>query len=169
MARGHLDDERRELRRRGRRLVAELELRPLLAQVVEEARALTGAGFAAAGVLDDGRLELTEFIASGVDAATHRAIGRLPAGRGTLGRLLTEPTPIRSIDIARRADSYGFPPGHPVMRSFLGVGIVVRGTGWGNLYMAQKAGGAQFSERDAMVAAELAAWVAGWLEPTRPR
>src|SRR6188508_1431916 len=96
-----------------------------LARLIDAAADLTGARYVALGVLDDERQELARFLTRGVDEATHRAIGDLPRGRGILGVLINDPRPLRLTDIGDHPRSYGFPPGHPPMRTFLGVPIII--------------------------------------------
>jgi len=141
----------------GRSLVTELELEVVLDRVLETARELTGARYAAIGVLNERRSELARFLTSGVDDETKRTIGDLPRGRGVLGVLIEQPAPLRLADVGAHPRSYGFPVGHPVMRSFLGVPVLVRGESWGNLYLAEKDGG-EFTERDEQAAVILADW-----------
>ncbi len=116
----------------GRALVRDLEPEAVLDRVLEEARRITGARFAAIGVLDERRRELEQFLTAGLDhEATHRAIGTLPRGRGVLGVLIEHPHVLRLADVSQHPESYGFPSGHPSMRSFLGVPIVIGGDAWG--------------------------------------
>ena len=100
------------------------------------------------GSLTKSRSGLERFITLGIDEATHRAIGDLPHGRGVLGVLIHDPRPLRLPDVGDHPHSYGFPVGHPPMHSFLGVPIVIRGEGWGNLYLAEKMGADEFSADD---------------------
>jgi signal transduction histidine kinase len=143
----------------GTALVSELDLDTLLTRLLEVAQELTSARYAALGVLDPERKEIERFLTRGVDAATHRAIGDPPRGRGVLGVLIDDPTPLRLHDVAEDVRSYGFPSGHPPMRRFLGVPIVIRGHAWGNLYLTDKPE-ADFDEADEQVATTLAAWAA---------
>jgi signal transduction histidine kinase len=143
----------------GRALMTELDLEAVLEFVLQAARELTGARYAALGILNDGRSELERFLTAGVDEEAHRAVGALPRGRGVLGALIEDPRPLRLADVGRHPSSYGFPAGHPVMRSFLGVPILIRGEAWGNLYLTEK-GGSGFSERDEETAVILADWAA---------
>ena len=129
----------------GRTLTTELDEGVVLDLVLETARDITGARYAALGVLNEQHTELQRFLTAGVDEATHRAIGDLPRGRGVLGALIEDPRPLRMADVGQHPSSYGFPAGHPVMRSFLGVPVVIRGQVWGNLYLTEKAEG-EFSE-----------------------
>ena len=142
----------------GRELVSELELDAVLDRLLETAQDLTGARYAAVGVLDENRRDLARFITRGVDAETARTIGDLPRGRGVLGALITDPEPLRLDDVSSHPASYGFPPGHPPMGNFLGVPVLIRGEAWGNLYLTEKAGG--FDADDEEAAIVLAAWAA---------
>ncbi len=143
----------------GRELVTELDLSVVLERVLQTARETTGARYAALGILNEQRTELEQFLTAGVGEDTKRAIGDLPTGRGVLGALITDQQPLRLADVGRHPASYGFPAGHPVMRSFLGVPVRVRGEAWGNLYLTEKDGG-EFSERDEEAAVILADWAA---------
>jgi two-component system, NarL family, sensor histidine kinase DevS len=143
----------------GRALASQLDLEVVLREVVEVARELTGARYAALGVLDENRVELERFIYSGIDAETRAVIGDLPRGRGVLGELIRDPEPLRLDDISEHPRSYGFPTGHPKMRSFLGVPVIIRGQAFGNLYLADKPSG-RFDDADeeaVTILAELAA------------
>jgi len=143
----------------GRSLVTELDLAVVLDRVLETAREVTGARYAALGVLNEERTGLARFITSGIDPEAHRMIGDLPTGRGVLGVLIEQPRPLRLPDVGRHPASYGFPAGHPVMRGFLGVPVLVRGEAWGNLYLTEKEEG-EFTERDEQAAVILADWAA---------
>ncbi|MHB8234457.1 MAG: GAF domain-containing sensor histidine kinase [Solirubrobacteraceae bacterium] len=143
----------------GRTLMTELDLAAVLERVLQTARELTSARYAALGILNEQRSELEQFLTSGVDEETHRAIGDLPRGRGVLGTLIEHPEPLRVDDVGQHPSSYGFPAGHPPMHSFLGVPILIRGQAWGNLYLTEKQGG-PFDERDEEAAAILADWAA---------
>jgi signal transduction histidine kinase len=151
----------------GRSLLSELDLEVVLDRVLETAAELTGARYAAVGVLDDERRELARFLTRGIDEAGHRAIGDLPRGRGLLGVLTDDPRPLRLDDVGEHPRSYGFPPAHPPMRTFLGVPIVVRGEAWGNLYLTEKAGGERFTSQDEDAAVVLADWAAIAIENAR--
>lgn len=143
----------------GRAIVSELELDSVLEHILEVARELTDAKYAAVGVLDDQCEELSRFITSGIDRETKALIGDLPRGRGVLGVLIRDPRPLRLDDVGSHPESYGFPVGHPPMRSFLGVPILVRGEAWGNLYLAEKRGG-PFEQEDEETVRVLADWAA---------
>lgn len=147
-----------------RALASEPDSDRALRLVLEEARLITGARFAALGVLDVERLGLERFLTSGVDTATRSRIGELPRGRGVLGVLITDPRPLRLVDVAQHPRSYGFPAGHPLMRSFLGVPVMVAGEVWGNLYFSEKKDGGPFTEADEAAAVRLAYSAAGVVE-----
>jgi len=157
----------RRLLQVGRALVAEHDTEAVLDRILTEAREITGARYAALGVLDGTRQELERFVTLGIDAPTHNAIGELPRGRGVLGVLIHDPRPLRLIDVGHHPQSYGFPMNHPEMRSFLGVPIVIRGEGWGNLYLTEKEGGGEFTEEDEEAAVILAQWAATAIENAR--
>jgi signal transduction histidine kinase len=144
----------------GRSVLSELDLDAVLDRVLETAADLTGARYAAIGVLDEERRGLSRFLTRGVDESTHRAIGDLPQGRGVLGVLIDHPHPLRLADVGDHPRSYGFPPGHPPMRTFLGVPILVRGEAWGNLYLTEKVAGEEFSASDEEAAVVLSDWAA---------
>jgi two-component system, NarL family, sensor histidine kinase DevS len=148
-------------------LLSELDLEAVLKSVVEAARELTGAKYAALGVLDRERRELERFIYLGIDDKTKRNIGNLPRGRGVLGELIREPKPLRLRDVNQHPHAYGFPPGHPPMNSFLGVPISVRGEVYGNLYMTEKRDADEFDEADEEAAKMLAAWAGIAIENAR--
>jgi signal transduction histidine kinase len=131
-----------------RSVLTELDLEVLLDRVLESARELTGARYAALGVLGESRTELERFLTIGIDESEREAIGALPRGRGVLGELIERPTALRLDDISEHARSYGFPHGHPPMRSFLGVPILIEGTPFGNLYLTEKRHGEQFTQAD---------------------
>ena len=135
----------------------DLDLRSTLQRIVEAACALAGARYGALGVIGTDRTELADFITHGIDPQTHAGIGDLPHGRGVLGLLITHPTPVRLPDITRHPRSYGFPPNHPPMHSFLGVPVRTRDQVFGNLYLAEKLGAAEFSDDDEEIVIALAA------------
>ena len=139
-----------------RSVLADLDPDTVLERVLESAQELTEARYAALGVLNESKTELARFLTRGVDDAHHAAIGVLPRGRGVLGALIADPSPLRMRDVGRHPRSYGFPPGHPPMHSFLGVPIVIGGVPFGNLYLTEKAGGVEFSERDEQAVGVLA-------------
>jgi signal transduction histidine kinase len=148
-------------------LIGEVSLEGVLQQVVESAAELIGARYAAIGVLaPDGRL-LESFTTHGVDAERRALIGAPPRGHGILGLVIREARPIRLPDLTRHPDSYGFPPHHPPMHSFLGVPIVGRRGAFGNLYLTEKLGEALFTEEDEYVAVLLATSIAAVVENAR--
>lgn len=160
MANQGLDEDRlRRLISVGRALVQQLDLEALLTQIADVAREVTGARYAAIGVLDEARVELERFLARGIDDATRAEIGALPRGHGILGLLIREPHPLRLHDLRAHPRSYGFPAHHPPMDTFLGVPIVVRGKAWGNLYLTDKRDG-DFDAADEESAVILADWAA---------
>jgi signal transduction histidine kinase len=161
------DSRFRRLVEVGSSLLSELDLEVVLRSVVEAARELTGAEYAALGVLDEDRRELERFIYLGIDDETRREIGPLPRGRGVLGELIRHPQPLRLEDVERHPHAYGFPPAHPPMHAFLGVPIKIRGEAYGNLYMTEKTGGRQFDEDDEEAATTLATWAAIAIENAR--
>jgi signal transduction histidine kinase len=140
----------------GSALVSELDVDAILRRLLDTARELTGARYAAIGVLDEQREQLERFLVAGISDDAHRAIGDLPRGRGVLGVLIEDPQPLRLDDVGRHPLSYGFPPGHPPMRTFLGVPILIRGEAWGNLYLTEKP--EPFTEADERTTVVLAAW-----------
>jgi signal transduction histidine kinase len=144
----------------GTSIVAELDSEAVLRRVLDAGRELTGARYAAVGILDSERRELERFLTAGIDDATRRAIGDLPRGAGILGELIRHPEPLRLGDISEHPRSYGFPPEHPPMTTFLGAPVLVRGEAWGNIYLTEKAGGAEFDEEDEQALLVLARWVA---------
>lgn len=148
-------------------LLSELDLEAVLKSVVEAARELTGAKYAALGVLDRERRELERFIYLGIDDEMKRNIGSLPRGRGILGELIREPKPLRLRDVNEHPHAYGYPPGHPPMHSFLGVPITVRGEVYGNLYMTEKRDADEFDEGDEEAAKTLASWAGIAIENAR--
>jgi two-component system, NarL family, sensor histidine kinase DevS len=131
-----------------RSVLAELDLEAVLERVLRAAQELTGARYAALGVLGDSQRELSRFLTVGVDEETRQEIGDLPRGRGVLGELIDHPEPLRLSRVGLHPRSWGFPPGHPPMDRFLGVPIVVRGRPYGNLYLTEKEGGEDFTSAD---------------------
>jgi len=161
------EDRFRRLIDVGSSLLSELDLEAVLSSVVEAARELTGARYAALGVLDPERRELERFINVGIDEEARRDIGNLPRGRGVLGELIREPAPLRLRNVNTHPHAYGFPPGHPPMNSFLGVPISVRGETYGNLYMTEKQGAEEFDQSDEDAAVTLASWAGIAIENAR--
>ncbi len=144
----------------GRALVAERDPDAVLIRVLEASRELTGARYAAIGILDEDKNELARFLTVGVDEELRRRIGPLPRGHGILGELIRNPEPLRLARIGDHPRSYGFPAEHPPMQTFLGVPVRIRDEVYGNLYLAEKAGGEEFSEHDEQLLVVLADWAA---------
>ena len=137
-------------------LGSDLELGDLLERLTAAAVDLVDATYGALGVLDPSRTSLEAFVTVGLDADQVAAIGHLPKGRGILGLLITQPQPLRLPDLRAHPDSAGFPPNHPPMSSFLGVPVFVGGEVYGNLYLTDKKGAAEFTEVDADLVLSLA-------------
>ena len=148
-------------------LIGEVSLEGVLRHVVQAAAELIGAHYAAVGVLaPDGRL-LESFTTYGVDEELRAKIGNPPRGHGILGLVIREARPIRLPDLTRHPDSYGFPPYHPEMRSFLGVPIVGHRGVFGNLYLTEKLDDQAFTEEDEYIAVLLASSIAAVVENAR--
>lgn len=137
-------------------LEADLDLTTLLRHLIEEARSMTGAQYGAIGVLNDERTALAEFITVGLDPEQEEKIGARPTGQGVLGLLITDPHPIRLANLGSHPDSFGFPPNHPSMTSFLGVPVTVRAEVYGNLYLTNKVGWSEFTQDDEALVGALA-------------
>lgn len=135
---------------------SELSLPIVLRRIIETATDLVDAQFGALGVLDESGTHLSQFLYSGIDEATAATIGDLPSGKGILGTLIVDPRPIRLAELSAHADSFGFPPNHPPMGSFLGVPIRIRGQVFGNLYLCGKTTGAEFTSADEQLVIGLA-------------
>ena len=131
-----------------RTVLSDLDLDVVLDRVLAAAQELTGARYAAIGVLTDSKAELARFVTRGIDAGQRAEIGSLPRGRGVLGVLISEPGPLRLGHVGEHPRSYGFPHGHPPMSSFLGVPILVGGAPYGNLYLTEKQGADEFTQQD---------------------
>src|SRR6476659_6262280 len=134
---------------------SDLDLTSVLTRIVVSATELTGAGFGALGVIG-GDGELSDFITTGIDPHTRELIGELPRGRGILRLLIDEPEAIRLDDLRAHPRSFGFPPHHPTMVTFLGLPVRIRGTVFGNLYLTEKDGGLPFTESDELLVEALA-------------
>src|SRR6266536_703522 len=157
----------RALLEAGISLTSELSLDAVLQRLVETAARLTGSRYAALGVIDPTGQGLERFLTFGVDEETQRTIGDPPRGRGILGVLIREAKPLRLHDLGQDPRSVGFPPGHPPMRTFLGVPILLRGVAFGNLYLTEKEDGEDFTEEDEEVALLLASQAAVAVENAR--
>jgi signal transduction histidine kinase len=138
----------------------------LLRQVVESAAQIVGARYAALGVIDPTGQHLEQFITVGVDEVTRTRIGDLPRGQGVLGVLIRDAVPLRLEDMSEDPRSVGFPPGHPAMKGFLGVPIMLRGHAYGNLYLTEKDTG-DFTDEDQEVVELLASQAAVAIENAR--
>ncbi len=133
-----------------RAIAAELDLGRVLQLIVDQARDLVGARYAALGIVDaEGRIE--RFITSGITPEQRLAIGPVPTGHGLLGTIIRDSVTLRIPDIGRHPESYGFPPNHPEMRSLLGVPIRIEGRPIGNFYLTEKIGAAEFSQDDQLL------------------
>ncbi|HEX8690239.1 MAG TPA: GAF domain-containing protein [Solirubrobacterales bacterium] len=150
-----------------RELVSELDLEAVLARVLDAARELTDSRYAALGILDEHKAELERFLYRGIDEETRRSLGSLPRGHGILGELIRRPQPVRIASIGDHPHSYGFPPGHPPMTTFLGAPIVIGGEAWGNLYLTDKAGGREFDQADEDLVVLLAQWASVAIDNAR--
>jgi transcriptional regulator with GAF, ATPase, and Fis domain len=135
---------------------ADIELPELLRHFISETCALVEARYGALGVLNPARTALDQFLTVGLSDEEEQQIGPRPTGRGVLGLLITDPEALRLTDLHSHPDSYGFPPHHPPMNSFLGVRLRVRGEVYGNLYLTDKLNGEAFSEEDEAMAEALA-------------
>lgn len=150
----------------GMSLTSELDTATVLQRVVDQARAVASAKYAALGVFDsDGLVE--QFITSGISDEERARIGPLPHGLGLLGLLQKEQVTLRLRDIHEHPRSVGFPEDHPPMRSFLGTPIVYRGVSLGNLYLTEKQGAEEFSADDEEAVRTLAAQAAIAIENAR--
>ena len=159
-------DPLRVLVEAGIALSSELSLDAVLQRLVETAARLTGARYAALGVIDTSGHGLERFVTTGIDAETYAAIGDLPRGRGLLGVLIGDAETLRLHDIADDPRSVGFPLHHPPMRTFLGVPVLLHGIAFGNLYLTEKDSG-DFTEEDEELTQLLAAQAAVAIENAR--
>ncbi len=134
----------------------DVELPTLLRTLISEACSLVNAQYGALGVLNEQRTGLEQFLTVGLNEEQERAIGARPSGRGVLGLLITDPKPLQLDRISDHRESYGFPPNHPPMTSFLGVPLRVRDEVYGNLYLTDKIGAERFTDEDEALAEALA-------------
>jgi signal transduction histidine kinase len=141
----------------------EASLDDALQRTVEVAARLVAARYGALGILDRSGSHLERLITTGIDDATRARIGVLPSDHGLLRVLLRDARPVRVADVTKERQFLGLPPGHPPMRSFLGVPIFVRGVVYGDLYLAEKDGG-EFTEQDQEIVTLLAAQIAITIE-----
>jgi signal transduction histidine kinase len=151
----------------GVEILSERDPGRVLQRIADVAREVVGARYAALGVLDAQHAALSAFVVSGMTDDQRRRIGALPAGRGLLGLVIREAQPVRCEDITRHPKRFGFPPGHPPMRSFLGVPIRGREGVFGNLYLTEKTGGKAFDSEDEAIAVLLASLAAVAIENAR--
>jgi signal transduction histidine kinase len=152
--------------------IALTSLQPLdqvLQTLVDTARDIVDARYAALGVIDPATSRLGEFVTSGVTAAERDGLKRHPAGHGLLGLLIRDPQPVRLANLADHPDSAGLPDGHPPMRSFMGLPIVARERVFGNLYVTEKLNAHEFAESDLMLLQMLAALAASAVENAQLR
>ena len=145
---------------------SELSLDGVLERIVEAAARVTGARYAALGVVDRAGSGLERFITYGIGPEVETQIGDPPHGRGILGVLIQDARPLRLHDLTQDPRSVGFPPGHPPMHAFLGVPIVLRGAAYGNLYLTEKDKG-DFTDEDEELVTLLAAQAAVAIENAR--
>jgi len=148
-------------------IFSEHSLDAVLQRVVDVAREVVGARYAALGVLDAEGAGLGQFVTSGLSAEARERIGALPTGRGLLGLLIRDPHPIRTADINRHPQRFGFPANHPPMKSFLGVPVAGRAKVFGNLYLTEKVGADEFDDEDERIAVLLAGAAAVAVENAR--
>jgi signal transduction histidine kinase len=157
----------RTLLQTGLAISSELSLDGVLQRIVEAAALVTGARYAALGVIDPTGTSLERFITHGIDEEQRDLIGDLPRGRGILGALITDARTLRLHNLGEDPRSVGFPPGHPPMNAFLGTPIVLRGVAYGNLYLTEKEDGADFDEEDEELITLLSAQAAVAIENAR--
>jgi signal transduction histidine kinase len=149
-------------------IAADLDLDSVLARIVEVAGRLADAQYVALGVLGAGpQRRLRAFVTHGVSEDQRARIGDLPRGHGLLGLIIDRPRPLRLHDLTADPSSYGFPPEHPPMHSFLGVPIRIRDAVFGNLYLTEKVGGGDFTDQDEAIVVALAAAVGVVIENAR--
>jgi signal transduction histidine kinase len=148
-------------------VTSELTLDAVLQRIVEVAADLTDARYAALGVIDPTGRGLERFIVTGIDPETQAAIGDFPQGRGILGVLIRDAKPLRLEDLSSHPSSVGFPAHHPPMKSFLGVPVLLRGVAYGNLYLTEKVGAAEFTDEDEELTMLLAGQAAVAVENAR--
>jgi len=138
-------------------VTADLELSEVLTRIVRSACELVDAKYGAMGILGPDREHLVEFVTRGLTQEEQEAIGDPPHGHGVLGLLVHDPRPRRLREIRDHPDSYGFPPRHPAMHSFLGTPVRIRDEVFGNLYLTEKQGSSEFTPDDEAILVALAA------------
>ena len=159
LTREQLEDRLVALQRASLELVRDLSLETVLERIVTLAREQVNATYAALGVVDD-RGELVEFIPIGMTEEEIRETGSPPVGFGAIGAIQKERRTIRIANLSEDSMSAGFPPGHPVMESFLGVPILLGDHLLGQIYLTDKIGHTEFTEADERVIETLAAYAA---------
>lgn len=147
-------------------LTSELSLELVLQKVADFSRDLAQASYSALGVLGTNGM-LIQFLTSGLTPDERDRIGDLPVGKGVLGLLKTDGTPICLADLTKHPQSVGFPPNHPQMKNFLGVPIVYKGRVLGNIYLTNKIGADEFSQEDETLLTVFAAQSAVAIENAR--
>src|SRR6266702_7509965 len=158
-------DRLRVLVETGIAINSELSLDGVLERIVEAAARVTGAQYAALGVIDRSGSGLERFVTHGISPEVQTQIGDPPRGRGILGVLIQDARPLRLHDLSEDQRSVGFPPGHPPMHTFLGVPILLRGVAYGNLYLTEKRD--DFTDEDEDLVKLLAAQAAVAVENAR--
>jgi signal transduction histidine kinase len=161
------DHALRRLLDAGRSVVSEVDTEAILDRVLMTAAEVTGARYAALGVLDEDRSGLARLLSHGLSPEIRARLGQPPRGHGLVGALITDPRPLRLDSIADDPRSVGFPSDHPGMRTFLGVPILIGDEAWGNLYLCDKHGGEPFTADDEAAVVALAEWAAIALENAR--
>lgn len=162
-----LEDRFRHLVAASARIFSQHTLPAVLQEVVDAARGIVGARYAALGLLAPDGASFESFVTSGVDQETRERIGALPSGRGLLGLVMRERRVIRTADINYHPERSGFPANHPAMHSFLGVPVTTGEKVLGNLYLTEKLDAVEFDEKDEDVAVMLAAQAAVAVENAR--
>ena len=142
------EDHAARLLQAGMVLASELSLPAVLQRIVELAVELTGAQYGAVGVLGSGEERIAEFITSGISDEARALIGHIPQGHGVLGQLIEDPRPLRLANVSAHPSSSGFPPHHPSMSTFLGAPVMARGQVFGNIYLTEKSGDLEFTQKD---------------------
>ncbi len=167
MAEPDVDRRRDALIQAGLTLASELSLPSVLQKIVDLACEVADARYGALAVLGPDAKHIRDFLTHGLTDQERDAIGTLPEGRGILGLIIEESRPLRLANIRDHPQAAGFPPNHPAMTTFLGVPIEVRGRVFGNLYLAEKRGGSEFTEEDQQAVMTLAAQAAVAVENAR--
>ena len=137
-------------------VASDLDLSSVLDRIVRSAADLADANYAALGVLNESQTGLSDFLTVGIPSEEIAKIGNLPRGHGILGLLIVDPKPLRLPNLSEHPESYGFPPNHPPMSSFLGVPILLHNRVFGNLYLTDKRSAEEFSDIDEEVVTTLA-------------